>query len=248
MIVNSYQEEPHHAKPAGPVGYDEDPAEVSISLKNVWRAIKKYFWVLILLAVLGGGGVYAYEKYTYTPSYQSYGVLYISPNQLSETDEGASISLDDKVLNNALYMMQADASLQSVADSLGYSADTVRSRISLSTDTDTDMIEISVSAPSAQEALDLANSYIDSTAGLLQKELAFCNVDVLQAPTLAASPSNSISKKMVIFGAAGGFLIGLLIILIIGLRDHRLYSREEVQDFFGKPVYSELPDSGKGGK
>jgi hypothetical protein len=68
-----YQPAPAPIVPAGVGGTAPQVRETSIL-----RAVLRHFWLVILFALVGAGGAYAFIKYT-RPLYTSYAKIYIQP-------------------------------------------------------------------------------------------------------------------------------------------------------------------------
>ena len=52
-----------------------------IDLLGLLRALKKRLWLIILCALIGGSGAWAYSHYMLTPQYTASAMLYVLSNE-----------------------------------------------------------------------------------------------------------------------------------------------------------------------
>lgn len=242
---NSYQEEPIRKKQTPP-GYDEDYNEVNLSLKNVWNAFKHYFWQIVLVTVLCGAGAFAFRYFTSAPEYKAQGMLYIQPKEYMVDENGAIGTFDKKIVSNARYLIQNDETLSKLLDNSSYDKlEELEENVEVVPYTEADMIDIAVMAPTAQEALDLCQFYMDEAVSLIKGEMDFVNVSAIQQPQLPETPESRGSMMFGALGAMAGLALSCLFVFVKGLNDHRMHDKAEVEEFLEKPVYGVLPKQPK---
>lgn len=63
--------------------YDDD--EITIDLLEIFLALKKRLWLIILAMVIGGGGAGAFSKFVLVPQYSSTAMLYVLSKETTLT-------------------------------------------------------------------------------------------------------------------------------------------------------------------
>lgn len=250
--MNRYSDASSRTGEQIPAGYDEDPNEITINLKNVWRILRQKFWVMLLAAVIGGLAVFGIGRMVIPPEYTVKSIIYLQPKEILVDDNGKIGTFDRKIINNAMYIVENEDLMNKLADMSHYETpDDVRDSLDLLAYGEADMLEVNIIGSTAQEAYDLSVTFCDEAMKLLEKDIPYANISLIQEPVMPRQASNEITLVHVILGAAAGFIISFLILLFRGLKDTRMQTREEGESFFGKTVFAVLPeikDKGTGDK
>lgn len=244
MAMNRYSEESLHSHSQLPAGYDEDPNEITISFRNVYRALLHKFWIMILTAVLGAGAMVAVVKFILPPAYTIKSIIYLQPDEVLVDDNGKIGTFDKKIINNAMYIVENETLLNSLTDISGYeTSEEVRKNLDLLAYGEADMLEVNITGATPEEAYDLSVAFLDGAVQLLEQDIPYANVSIIQEPVKPERPSNGSTLLFAVIGGLIGLILGFVGLMVYGLRDTRMTTKEEAEDFFGKPVYAVLPET-----
>ncbi|QGG96000.1 hypothetical protein [Actinomarinicola tropica] len=148
-----------------------------MELVYITRAIRRYWWVTVLGAVLGlvagmalgGGGV---------DSYVAEARVLVAP----PSDAGFGSTSNDRYVQNQLLVLDSEAIAVAVAEEIGdISAAEVRSAATFEQIPGSDILFVTVTASTPELARDIANGYVDAYFRASREQL-----DDAQEPDLAA--------------------------------------------------------------
>ena len=75
----------------------------------------------------------------------------------------------------------------------------------------------------------------------MQENLNLKNIEIVDKAKLSYEPSGPNVKKNILMGAAAGFVIDALIVVLKVLTNTKLKSKEEAEKYLKLPVFCELP-------
>jgi len=150
-----------------------------MELAFLTEAIRRYYWMIILVAVLGlvpgilagGGG---------PPRFESNAVLLVSPPSQSLLQ--VSFAGDpDRYVAGQLSVLRSRVLAERVADQLGedYEADAVAASVRFVREPETDVVTVVVATPSAERSRAIADAYATLYLDQLRSQ-----IEVSQQPTL----------------------------------------------------------------
>ncbi len=228
------------------------------TLSRLWGALKKYWMVVIGLAVIGGAvgfGVSALTK----PVYEATASLYFSMSQAtspSDLNQGSTYT-QGQMLSFA-QLATSSRVLQPVIDDLGL--DTTPARLSRSivvtNSPSTVILEVKVSAGSPEEAAATANAVADSLTDAVREvspvreqgapAISASLIDKAVPPTVQALPNK---PRDALFGVLAGAVIGIFVAVVATLLDTRIPTETILRRVVAAPVLGSVSRvrSGAGG-
>ena len=231
--------------------------EEEIDLKNVFQM----FWdrkvgivIIILLSIIAG---YVYTTFFVSPVYKATSTAILTSN--TETTEGQSaVTQSEVTLNNSLLstyrgIATSDSVVSKVISNLGLniSAETLKSKISVTSATNTQIIQIAVENADAELAAKIANEirtvFTERVAELYDMQ----NIKPLDDAKVPNSPSNINHTKDVLMFAAIGIILAIIYAFIANLLDNTVKSSSDIEKAVGLNVIAEIPVyqfNGKGRK
>lgn len=217
--------------------------------------LKKGFWMIIAGVVAGaliGWGASALMDKEYTATSQ----LYVGTSDSSDSaDTYRGSLLSQAQVGTYAEIATSRALAERVIDDLDLdqSVDEVTSMLSAGANKDTVILNVNVTAGSAEEARDIANSaatqVTDMVHGLNNSTGSGSSGATALAPLNdAVTPEDPSSPKMlqnVLIGAAIGAVLGVLVALVRGVTDKRIRSRKEIESIVGVPGVGTISSSEK---
>ena len=230
MNVNSWQEE-------------DKNEDVEIDLVEIWQVIKKQFGLLVVIVILCAILAGVISKFFIAPKYTSSSTIFLTPS-ISESGvvDYTSQTSNEKLVNNVMALLVQDNILSEVAKQTGMeSVEELRDQIEVSNDTNTTLVKVEATTLDPKLSKNIVNSMVSVFIDTMQENLNLKNIEIVDKAKLSYEPSGPDIKKNILIGAAAGFVIDALIVVLKVLTNTRLKSKEEAEKYLNLPVFCELP-------
>ena len=230
MNVNSWKEE-------------DKNEDVEIDLVEIWQVIKKQFGLLVVIVILCAILAGVISKFFIAPKYTSSSTIFLTPS-ISETGvvDYTSQNSNEKLVNNVMALLVQDNILSEVAKQTGMeSVEDLRNQIKVSNDTNTTLVKVEATTLDPKLSKNIVNSMVNIFIDTMQENLNLKNIEIVDKAKLSYEPSGPNIKKNILIGAAAGFVIDALIVVLKVLTNTRLKSKEEAEKYLNLPVFCELP-------
>ena len=230
MNVNSWKEE-------------DKNEDVEIDLVEIWQVIKKQFGLLVIIVILCAVLAGVISKFFIAPKYTSSSTIFLTPS-ISETGvvDYTSQNSNEKLVNNVMALLVQDNILSEVAKQTGMeSVEDLRNQIKVSNDTNTTLVKVEATTLDPKLSKNIVNSTVNVFIDTMQENLNLKNIEIVDKAKLSYEPSGPNVKKNILIGAAAGFVIDALIVVLKVLTNTKLKSKEEAEKYLKLPVFCELP-------
>ena len=230
MNVNSWKEE-------------DKNEDVEIDLVEIWQVIKKHFGLLVIIVILCAVLAGVISKFFIAPKYTSSSTIFLTPS-ISESGvvDYTSQNSNEKLVNNVMALLVQDNILSEVAKQTGMeSVEDLRDQIEVSNDTNTTLVKVEATTLDPKLSKNIVNSMVNIFIDTMQENLNLKNIEIVDKAKLSYEPSGPNVKKNILIGAAAGFVIDALIVVLKVLTNTKLKSKEEAEKYLKLPVFCELP-------
>ena len=230
MNVNSWKEE-------------DKNEDVEIDLVEIWQVIKKQFGLLVIIVILCAVLAGVISKFFIAPKYTSSSTIFLTPS-ISETGvvDYTSQNSNEKLVNNVMALLVQDNILSEVAKQTGMeSVEDLRNQIKVSNDTNTTLVKVEATTLDPKLSKNIVNSSVNVFIDTMQENLNLKNIEIVDKAKLSYEPSGPNVKKNILMGAAAGFVMDALIVVLKVLTNTKLKSKEEAEKYLKLPVFCELP-------
>ena len=230
MNVNSWKEE-------------DKNEDVEIDLVEIWQVIKKQFGLLVVIVILCAILAGVISKFFIAPKYTSSSTIFLTPS-ISESGvvDFTSQNSNEKLVNNVMALLVQDNILSEVAKQTGMeSIEELRDQIEVSNDTNTTLVKVEATTLDPKLSKNIVNSTVNVFIDTMQENLNLKNIEIVDKAKLSYEPSGPNVKKNILMGAAAGFVIDALIVVLKVLTNTKLKSKEEAEKYLKLPVFCELP-------
>jgi capsular polysaccharide biosynthesis protein len=221
-----------------------------MNLIDYGRILLRRGWIVLLLAIIAGGGAYFYSK-TQQPLYRSTQVVLIQPSRsdLSLTESSRSLLNQFSEYLDSTFIAQKvidDLQLDMTPDNLKAAVEIASQPISIS-------IEIAVKLPDGE----LANRVAKAWGEQLVQYRDAANQKLLRQDQVYAQLQDNpryelYSPKPLIYAAAGGILgvlLGAILIFVLEyLESSVVRRREDLERVLEMPVLATIPDRESAGR
>lgn len=223
----------------------------SITFGDLKKEFFGHIWVILGVAVLCVGVLFAINFFTFTPQYESRATLYILKQENKSSDEYTSsdFSLALNVVNDCTYLLRSHKVLDEVITELDLdvSYENLTKRISTSNPEGTRVLEVIVKSDTPEHARELVNCVCQVGAEAITDAMGFQQVNLYEYGTLDRKPCNQTSYKTYALVGIGAALLTYAVYVLVFLLNDRIRTEEDVQVFLGLSVLGEIPNANEKG-
>ncbi|MBR5268578.1 MAG: polysaccharide export protein [Lachnospiraceae bacterium] len=220
--------------------YEND--EIEIDLLELFMALKRRFWLILAITVLGGGIAGAFSKFVLTPQYTSTAMVYILSKETTLTSL-ADLQIGSQLTKDYAVIVTSRPVLEDVLEKQGLDLtyEDLKEKITINNPKDTRILSISVQDPDpkmakalADEVASTASSYIGDIMEMVPPKM----IEDGQVPIKKTSPSNF---KNAVIGAMAGFAAVCGLIVLEVLMNDTVRTEEDVEKYLGLTVLAMVP-------
>lgn len=204
--------------------------EQNFTLATLLKHLMKNLWLMVGLAILGGGGMYvlAHQAPKSHDEYKTARLMYIQNSSLKSADPKSRVAADAKLIqayvavenNQAIVRRTLYLLDQEGITNISYNQ--ARNNTELKQKPGTVAVWANAKAGSSKQAVALTNAYAEAFASIAPRLIPNMPKPVLMPATGGAAKESNASKpiapkKAAIFGAGAGFGIGVVLTLFTGI-------------------------------
>lgn len=224
--------------------------EGSINLTDLFRGffkiLRAFWWILLILALVGGGLNFWRNKRAYVPKYRSESLFTVQSEYSSLVDIfDRSYFYDSdaasKIAKSFPYLLSSDVMTERLKNELDTSY--INGTITASSMAGTNYFRITVTSDSPEDAYDILNAVIEVYPQVSHIVSGGVALSIDKEPTVPTEPYNTfdgVSPTMK--GAVAGLLLGAVIILLIALLTRTVDTEEEVRSFLNLHSLGSIPE------
>lgn len=217
---------------------EEDEIDLVELAGNFFRIAKKIWWLFVLLAAAGIGGIALVTSVFIQPFYRCEAAFTVSTG--SENGFDGSVSAANQIALTFPYILDSDYFNSVLLENLG--TDELDGTISAETVENSNMVTLMADAPTAEEAraiLDAAMTVYPQVARFVLGSIEFHLLDDIETPT---EPYNVWSvPKIVLVGGVGGLFLASMIVCLMALFNNTVKTTEDMEKITSVEYLGALP-------
>lgn len=215
-----------------------------MDLRAYLRAIRKSWWLVLLIGVLGAG-VGVLVNFRATPVYAARVTFYIStPSSNAATNPLSSGQFAEQRTNSYVQLLSSDELARLVVSrgNLPLTPEEVVAKISAQSQLNTVLVTATVKDTSAPRALAIARTVGDTFPGMVDgldnrgTKTSTVALSVTSGPTLDSAPVSPRKKLNIALGLIAGVVLGLIAAVMRELLDTTVRSVETLKGASGNAV------------
>ena len=183
---------------------------ITIDLLKIIKACWKKLWLILLVAAVLGGGMFAYGKATYVPVYETMITMYANP----ENREIAANTGFDTLTVTCINVLKTRTTLEGISEAAGLSIPHSRlaGMISAKEIAKTPLFQVTVTGGDPQQITLIANTVAEVLPEKVAIAVSNCNVGVMDPAVVPSSPvGNNIMRNAAIAAILGVVLVCCII-------------------------------------
>ena len=219
--------------------------QMEIDLKEVFKALLKSAWIIMLCAVLVGGAVLAYTVNFVTPMYQSHVTLYVNNgSNESGTVASGTLAVQLQLVNTYVKIIESDTVLEKVISDSGFNltAKDIREMLTAEPVEETEMFRVNITSPDPQMSADIANAVANVAPAEISEIIEGSSAKVIDYAKVSATRHSPNYTTSTIIGALVGALLAAAVVVLSVSLDMRVKSEEELIKICEVPVLGAIPD------
>ena len=218
----------------------------SLNFGELLDVLKKCWWLMLIVLMVGSTSMYAYSNATYKEKYTATVSIWAMKNIGTESSvQTSDLSMATYLVNDYKLQLVSDAMVSRVQKNPQYSNMSIsqlKSMVSVSHEEDTRILKLSATADTRDEAKDLADTWGYAFCTYINEDKFGEDMVSFDEALTPTSPSNGISiTKVLLVGILGAALIYGVFFLRYAL-DDKLYSAEDVEKYLGLTVLGAIPN------
>jgi capsular exopolysaccharide synthesis family protein len=216
-----------------------------MDLRSYLRAVRKRWWLVLVVAVLGGAGGEA-ANLRATPLYASHVTFYVSTPAAEGTAAAQADQFAQRRTNSYVQLLSSDRLAQTIIADTGLkmSPSQLSHEIQGSAQVNTVLLKASVRDPSPARALRIATSIASQFPIMIDgldnrgttKTVA---LNVVSGPSVGHLPVSPRKKLNIAIGVLIGLVVGLILAVLRELTDTTIRSAEMLRDI-GLPLLGSI--------
>ena len=223
--------------------------EVEIDLMQLFKALLKKSWAIILAAVIFGSCMLAYTVLFVTPLYKARTLMYVNNNAVSVGDVKMSISSGDlnaaqSLVDTYTIILGTRTTLDDVIEiaNLTYNYEQLKEMISAAPVDGTQIFYIDVTSPKPEEAELIANTIGQILPEKIASIVEGSSARIVDYAVVPAKKDSPRITKNTILGMLVGIVIACGIIIVQELMDDEVHDADYLTDTFDIPVLAVVPE------
>jgi len=224
-----------------------------LDIIKLLKAYVKKWWLIVFCTALTAAAAWFYTENYVTPLYRTSTTMYVNNGNSEEAVElipDGNINASKQLVSTYMTIITSNPILEKVAEVLGpdYYAWQIRSVMDLQRVNETEIFQVTITGRDPAEVVAICNAIAEVAPGELEKIVEGSSSKVINYPEYpSTSYYPSSNQNAVLGGAAGGALVVVWLTLRY-LTDNRVKDENDLEQLFGLPVLSRIPESKIGRK
>lgn len=217
--------------------------EDEIDLKELFFALKKKAWLIIVAGLLMGCIAAGWSKFMMTPMYSSTSsVLVLSKEttltSLADLQLGSQLANDYKVLINSRPVLEEV--IENLGLSMGYKE--LKAAIAVENPTDTRILNLTVSNPDPILACEIVDELAEVSSAYIGDKMEVTPPKVIETGEVALYPDSPNIKKNALIGVLAGVVVAAGIITILNVMNDTVRTEEDIARYLNLSTFAVVPD------
>lgn len=225
----------------------EEEQLLELDFDGFFRAFLRFWWVCLILAVIGAGLMFYKSYIRFTPVYKSSVTFTVKTQEIGVSGSGISSysfyydrSTANQLASTFPSIMQSNILSDIICRELGLSY--MPASLSASSVSGTNMFTMTSTGYNPQLTYDVLLSAMENYPEVADYVIGNTTLEILTEPSFPENPSNTHAwKKQVALGFAAGFALGLCWVLLYTFMRKTIRNREDVKTKLNQQCIAVLP-------
>ncbi len=220
---------------------------IQIRVDDIIKGAKKFGWLCVVLALVFGMTMFVYEKTHYVERYTAEATFTVSTQNKSAAIGGVSVysfyydaATANQLTQTFPLILQSNLLQDAVCEDLGLKV--LPATLSAKAIEGSNMFTITATAKDPQLAYEVLNSVIDNYPEVAKYAVGNMRFEMITAPAIPLTPSNSNDYlDSVVKAAAVGLILGMGLIALYALSRRTIKEKSEIKEKLGCNTLGTIP-------
>lgn len=221
-----------------------DNSRTEIDIAEIFGMLAHKWIIIVAAGVIAAVLAFGYFHFIATPKYTSSASIMVINRQNTDAITATDLTSSTTLSNDYVEIIKSRTVLEQViADlDLDYDVEKLSGKISASVITNTRKISIKVTDEDPILAKKIADSVVEASSKRICEIMNIENmVSTVDNGDLPDKPSSPATKRNTIIAALVGIVLAAAVIIIVGIKDDRIKTQEDVEKYLGTGVLGIIP-------
>lgn len=217
------------------------------TIHGLLKQLRRLWWLVLVLTLLGGGLMFVRAKNNYRPMYQAQAVFSVSVSYGNGTDVMDYINYYDYAAAKLAaetfpYLIQSEAMTQRIKHELGvgYINGTITAS---SLGGNTNFFRLTVVSSKPEDAYHILLAVMELYPQISSQVIGQTQLTVNREPVMPKQPYNNFAwKRTTAVGAFFGAAAGMAFLLVLAILSTTVYKPDELKQYTNLPCLATVPD------
>lgn len=218
--------------------------EIEIDLGGLFFALLHRVWIIIIVTIIGGILGFLVTALAITPIYSSSSMIYINTDTSSDLSgifnnlqASAALTKDyETIISSRPVVSQVIEDLK-----LNMTYAELTSKITATNPTDTHILSITVTDKDPYQAQSIVDDLTDVMIKKTSDIMEATEPSIIQKGEVSQAPDSPSKKKNAAAGAAVGFLLSVIALSVLFIKNDTVKTQEDVEKYLGMSILGEIP-------
>ena len=219
-----------------------DNSRTEIDIAEIFGMLAHKWIIIVAAGVIAAVLAFGYFHFIATPKYTSSASIMVINRQNTDAITATDLTSSTTLSNDYVEIIKSRTVLEQVIADLDYDVEKLSDKISASVITNTRKISIKVTDEDPILAKKIADSVVKASSKRICKIMNIENmVSTVDNGDLPDKPSSPATKRNTVIAALVGIVLAAAVIIIVGIKDDRIKTQEDVEKYLGTGVLGIIP-------
>lgn len=217
--------------------------EDEIDLLEIFMALKRRLWLILLAAVIGGGGAGAFSKFVLTPVYSSTAMLYVLSKETTLTSL-ADLQIGSQLTKDYRIIITSRPVLEDVIESLNLDMTykQLRNIITIANPSESRILTITITDPDPRLAKQMVDQVANTASDYIGDIMEMVPPKMIEDGEMAAMPDGPNVGKNAMLGAMAAMMVVCGFISMGVILNDTIQTEDDVEKYLGLTVLASVPE------
>ena len=229
----------------------EEYIDVFVLLIDFWHGLRKFWFLIPLLMILGGVGYTGYQKIQYDPMYRAQASFTVKTlGQVGKNEISTSYSFyydkntASQIGSTFPYILRSEVFQKRLKERL--ETNIINGSVGASVIENSNVVTLQVISPNPEDAKNILHGVLELYPEISKYVIGNIQLEILNEPEVGVQPYNRPNyKKSLVIGAAIGFCGAMAIVLLYALSKKTIRSEEDLKNIVNVSCMAQIPEMKK---
>ena len=221
--------------------------EKNFSINDIISIFLKRLWVIIVLAIVGGGISYVYSQFIIPKKYTSAVTMYVYNQNGDRAPTAGDFSLSKNLVETYIVILKSNQVLEAVSagivtDGLEYNVDEIRRMLTAQAVQKTEVFEISISCENKEHARIIADKISIVAPPEIIRVVKAGSVEVVDKAKVSEEHSSPNIPQNTIIGVILGMALAFGLAFLLELMNTSIKDKTDLTETYALPVLTLVPN------